>query len=705
MKFRWKLLVLLLALSILPIVGLRAFGIHNVHLMANALVARVEKSQMDAAHNHLRQLMAVYARSIAKNREQVEMALFFQATEMERSLADGVDEATQVTVRPLGDNRSSMSSGSSSKSQEVPSSFSSSLPAACPLIAPDAPAERAAKDFERLKRITPFFQALTRQLGSLALRCYGGLPNGVALEFPCSADRLPGRDPLKQTWYRSAFEEKLSHWSAPYIDYQSRRPVTAVSVALEDEEEKVLGITSIVVPLDTLLESAIPRSNLPHNTLSFVSSLAARPSTDQVGAKILVEASQSAITWEDNGSEAASRWLTTTDTDQLQSLKAELAARISGTRQMTYAGRDSIWCYGPMPHQGTSFVFIVPMDSIFQPSQEIRQTIEDRVRTVEQVTAGFLVLLVALNAFLALMFSRSITRPLELLTAASNKLAKGNFKARVDIRSRDEFGDLSRVFNQVGPQLNTHVKLQKAMDMAMQIQYNLLPQAAPSLPGLDVRGMAFYCDETGGDYFDYLCVDEEGRQRLCVVVGDVSGHGLPSALLMATARGLLRQRVSMHGSLGEIVNDVNQRFSEDVERSGRFMTLFLARIDRQRKKIEWVRAGHDPALLYDPAKETFTSLKGKGLPLGVDAATPYRESSTAIEDGQVLFIGTDGLWETSNEKGELFGKDRLKEVIRRHAGQSARDILLEVHTAAEEFRGELKQEDDLTIVVIKLQVQ
>jgi len=338
-------------------------------------------------------------------------------------------------------------------------------------------------------------------------------------------------------------------------------------------------------------------------------------------------------------------------------------------------------------------------------AQEIRQTIENRVRTVEQVTAGFLVLLIALNACLALMFSRSITRPLELLTAASNKLANGNFKARVDIRSRDEFGDLGRVFNQVGPQLATHVRLQQAMDVAMQIQYNLLPQAAPNLSGLDVRGMAFYCDETGGDYFDYLCVDDEGRQRLCAVVGDVSGHGLPSALLMATARGLLRQRVSMHGSLGEIVTDVNQRFSEDVERSGRFMTLFLARIDRQRKKIEWVRAGHDPALLYDPATETFASLKGKGLPLGVDAAIPYHESSAAIEDGQVLFIGTDGLWETSNEKGELFGKDRLKEVIRRHASQSAREILLAVHTAAEEFRGELKQEDDLTIVVIKLQAE
>lgn len=702
MKFRWKLLVLLLALSILPIVGLRAFGIHNVHLMADALTARIEKSQMDDAHSRLRQLLDVYAQSIAKSREQVEMALFFQAYELERSLAEGADSATQRTIRPLEDNYPSAVGDREPDSRPPLSSFANVTADACPLITPDAPAEQAARDFERLKRIVPVFKALSRQLGSLALRYYSGLPSGVALLFPCSADRFPGIDPLRQTWYRSAFEEKLSHWSAPYIDPQNKRPVTAVSIPLEDNEEKVKGVTSIVVPLSTLLEAAIPRSNLPDNTLSFVSSLSTRPSTDKVGVKILVEANQATIMWEDNGSEDASHWLTSTNTEQLQSVVADMAARISRTRRMTYEGHDSIWCYGPMPHQGTSFVFIVPVDSIFQPSQEISQTIANRVRTVEQVTAGFLVLLIALNAGLALTFSRSITRPLELLTAASSKLASGNFKARVDISSRDEFGDLGRVFNEVGPQLETHLRLQQAMNVAMQIQYNLLPQAAPDLSGLDVRGMAFYCDETGGDYFDFLCVDEQDRQRLCVAVGDVSGHGLPSALLMATARGFLRQRVSMRGSLGEIVTDINQRFTEDVERSGRFMTLFLARIDRERKKIEWVRAGHDPALLYDPATETFVSLKGKGLPLGVDAAIPYRESSTAIEDGQVLFIGTDGIWETANEMGELFGKDRLKEVIRRHASESARNILLAVHAAAEEFRGELKQEDDLTIVVVKL---
>jgi len=88
--------------------------------------------------------------------------------------------------------------------------------------------------------------------------------------------------------------------------------------------------------------------------------------------------------------------------------------------------------------------------------------------------------------------------------------------------------------------------------------------------------------------------------------------------------------------------------------------------------------------------------------LGIDAEIAYGESSTAVKDGQILFIGTDGIWETRNEKDELFGKDRLKNVIRQHAGRSARDILLAVYDTVEEFRGDLKPEDDLTIVVIKL---
>jgi sigma-B regulation protein RsbU (phosphoserine phosphatase) len=335
-------------------------------------------------------------------------------------------------------------------------------------------------------------------------------------------------------------------------------------------------------------------------------------------------------------------------------------------------------------------------------ADQIKAAITERVDRVESLTAGFLVFLIIVNAVLALAFSRTVTRPLQALVAAARKLAHGDFKTRVTIRSRDEFGDLGRVFDRLGPQLESHVKLQQALEVAMQIQYNLLPQTSPEIDGLDVKGMAFYSEAIGGDYFDYLCVGQQERRRLCVVVGDVADHGIPSALLMATARALIRQRVSMPGSLGDILTDVNRRFAEDVERAGRFMTLFLARIDREEKCIEWVRAGHDPALLYDPGRDDFTALAGKGLPLGVAADIPYQASAASIEAGQVLFIGTDGIWETRNPDGEFFGKQRLQQLIRRYAASNARTILLSIVDAVEEFRGQNDPEDDLTLVVVKV---
>jgi sigma-B regulation protein RsbU (phosphoserine phosphatase) len=303
---------------------------------------------------------------------------------------------------------------------------------------------------------------------------------------------------------------------------------------------------------------------------------------------------------------------------------------------------------------------------------------------------------------MALLFSRTVTKPLEALAQAAKKLAAGDFQTRVSIRSRDEFGDMGRIFNSVGPRLEAHYKMRQSLDVATEIQQHLLPESPPQFPGLEIDGTTLYSDETGGDYFDYLCVREQEREKLCVVIGDVVGHGIPAALLMATARGFLRLRASMPGKLNDIVADVNKAFIKDVERSGRFMTLFWAQIDRSRNLMEWVSAGHDPAVLFDPNTASFQNLHSKGLPLGVAEDAVYEELSCNIKAGQIIFIGTDGIRETRNEKGEMFGKERLHKILRRSAKQSAQTIKYSILDAVAEFRGNTKQEDDLTLVIIKV---
>lgn len=188
-----------------------------------------------------------------------------------------------------------------------------------------------------------------------------------------------------------------------------------------------------------------------------------------------------------------------------------------------------------------------------------------------------------------------------------------------------------------------------------------------------------------------------------MVVGDISGHGVDSALLMTTARAFLRMRASQPGTISEIISAMNTHLARDVLESGRFMTLFYLCIDPEERRLSWVRAGHDPGLLYDPALDVFAELRGEGIALGVLDDVRYQEHSREnLMNGQIIAIGTDGIWEAFNTRGEMFGKARLRECIRRHAGRSASDILAEVYEELRCFTLGRRTEDDITLVVIKI---
>jgi len=131
------------------------------------------------------------------------------------------------------------------------------------------------------------------------------------------------------------------------------------------------------------------------------------------------------------------------------------------------------------------------------------------------------------------------------------------------------------------------------------------------------------------------------------------------------------------------------------------MTLFFLAIEAQTGRITWVRAGHDPVLVYSPDKDLFEKLKGEGLPLGVVEDWQYLDYQTTLQPGQILVLTTDGVWEARNKKGEMFGRKRFKEIIRRHADAGAEGIRLAIIDAIAAFRGEAQQEDDITLVVLK----
>ena len=244
----------------------------------------------------------------------------------------------------------------------------------------------------------------------------------------------------------------------------------------------------------------------------------------------------------------------------------------------------------------------------------------------------------------------------------------------------------------------------KALALAGEVQKSLLPQDKPRVPGLDIAGRNVSCDEIGGDYFDFLWRRGSQKGPFSIVVGDISGHGVDSALLMTTARAFLRMRASQPGTISEIIAAMNRHLTRDVLETGRFMTLFYLSIDPQHKRLDWVRAGHDPALVYDPNRDEFEELKGRGVALGVNDAFEYEENQKGeLANGQIIAVGTDGIWEALNRDGEMFGKARLRNIIRNKATMGAGDILSTVYDELNQFTQGQKTADDITLVIIKIE--
>ena len=312
------------------------------------------------------------------------------------------------------------------------------------------------------------------------------------------------------------------------------------------------------------------------------------------------------------------------------------------------------------------------------------------------------VLFIGVGICLTILVSRKLSIPFRDIVQTLHRIRNGRLDKQVQVFSNDEIGYTGDAINEMMKGLVEREKMQQSLILAKEVQQNLLPKSNLKINGFDIAGKSIYCDETGGDYFDFIIMDDAAEQKIGVAIGDVSGHGIPSALLMATVRSSLRQRVSLPGSTAEIVSDVNRQLVKDVEDSGQFMTMFFLALDPATRRLEWVRAGHDPGIAYDPGSDAFSELGGSGIALGVDAGWIYEDNlKTNFSNGQIIFLSTDGIWEARNKKGEMFGKEPILKVIRQNASSDAIQIIDAVFDMLNKFIGGVKIEDDITSVVIK----
>lgn len=328
---------------------------------------------------------------------------------------------------------------------------------------------------------------------------------------------------------------------------------------------------------------------------------------------------------------------------------------------------------------------------------------EEYWRFSRRVFFGFALAAALLILGTLFFLRRRIITPVISVAEASARVAAGDLETHLIPKGRDEIGNLVQSFNQMVEGLKQRDQMRQSLEIAMEVQQNLLPKEDPAFEGLDIAGKSIYCDETGGDYYDYFEFGEGKTEKIGIVLGDVSGHGISSALLMASARAFLRQRSALPGTISQVISDINRQLVRDVGNSGSFMSMFYMIVDKTSKSLKWVRAGHDPAIFYDPDTDNISELIGVGMALGVDENCRYEENiKQGLANGQIIVLGTDGVWEARNPKGEMFGKGHIYTIIRENSDLEAKSILNMIIESLTAFKENIGIEDDVTLVVIKI---
>ncbi len=241
-------------------------------------------------------------------------------------------------------------------------------------------------------------------------------------------------------------------------------------------------------------------------------------------------------------------------------------------------------------------------------------------------------------------------------------------------------------------------KLEHDLDIARSIQQQLLPDAMPQAAGFDIAGWNKPADQTGGDAFDFMTL-EDGR--VVIMIADATGHGIGPALVIAECRALLRATAKSSDDPNQVMGGVNDLLVEDLP-ADRFVTCFFGLLDPARGTLDYCSAGHGPLFHYRASTDEFTELAATGLPLGLvpnvafDTVEPIH-----FEPQDMMILVTDGLFEWVGPDDEQFGTERLRATVRSCRERSASEIIQELYAAVRRFGGGKRQADDLTAVVIK----
>jgi len=342
------------------------------------------------------------------------------------------------------------------------------------------------------------------------------------------------------------------------------------------------------------------------------------------------------------------------------------------------------------------------------------QAVEARILAARAELAGIALLTLFLGCGLSVVLIGVFVRPIQVLSDNVRAIGEGSMVAEVGVSGNEEIDEIARAFNEITAKFRAaqgnlveQERLQKEMQVAQEIQQSLLPRHVPEIEGYEIGALYRAAKEVGGDYYDFLQVDE---RTVGVVVADVSGKGVPGSLVMTMIRTALRMEARGNRSASDVMARMNTFVTEDMKK-GMFVTMFYVVLDSVNRIVTYASAGHNPMILYRGESDATYFLKPKGIPVGIDApdADLFRRTISVerltLMRGDMLVIYTDGITEAMNPGRDQFGEPRLLGAIKKYGHLTAQEFTEALDREIHEFTSGALQNDDITLVAIKEKVQ
>lgn len=300
--------------------------------------------------------------------------------------------------------------------------------------------------------------------------------------------------------------------------------------------------------------------------------------------------------------------------------------------------------------------------------------------------------------------SKSFTLQLGELMNGVRSLSMGNLDIRVPVTTKNEFGRLAESFNRMAVDLKLnqdeklkHEGLKRELELCREIQQSLLPGSPLKINRAELQGVSIPAREVGGDFFNYFALP---GNRTALLIGDVSGKGVPAALMMANIQAKLQAKLPLGNSLARMAEELDDDiFNSTLPEN--YLTLFAGILDYEGELLKWVNAGHNTQYLLR-RDGRLEQLRSTGRPLGLLPGGGFAEEETRLREGDTLLLFTDGLADAENEEGEFFGEERLEQIFAQQAGRSVNEILIAVEKAIRDHNGKTLATDDATMLVLKI---